>query len=166
MSEERITYMGIAGEFAAAKALGCAFDPFPRRGGDGHRRDLWKGGVTISVKTRHAYLDPDFICPPGQIPKQFHDDYGVVGRWIQEYDLLDLEGYFTREDYIEHGAFIAPSPSAAELRYGLDHRFFRPMEELVRILDAIHDETVPTFEAYGQLADQRYGNHSPRDTIP
>ena len=157
--------MGIAAEILAARELGCWCDPFPYKGGDCHQGDLWKGEVSISLKSRGPFVDPDFLCPPGQVPEHFVDDYGVVARWVKRYSLLRLEGYFNRDDWAQHKTLIHPSKNNPQLRPGIPHTVLRPIEELKEILDAIPTTTVPSLAAYRHLADIRNGNHRTRSTV-
>jgi len=160
-SNLRVVEMGIAGEFAMAKALGCMFDPWLHMGrGDGHRRDLWRGDITLSVKTRHGDLRPDFLYPPKQQPETFHDDYGVVGLWVEPYSVLELVGYLPKEAMNAYVIEIPVSGSKSgrtELRNGIPAYRFRPIDRLVEILEQVTDEEVHTAQTQGYIRYFRNG---------
>jgi hypothetical protein len=155
-SEREVTFMGIAGELLVAKALDMHFNPFNHRGGDGHRRDLWRGPVTVSVKTRGKGLPAHFMFPPHQQPKGFPDDYGVVGVWQRPYTVLDIRGYFSWLDFDRHHEVLTVgknkmSETHGNNRIGMHERHLRPIQELILEMDMVPDETFPLTEAGGYL---------------
>lgn len=153
-SEQEITFMGIAGEWAAAKGLGCLFNPFEHRGGDGHKGDLTRGPYTISLKTRAQHLPADFLFPPRQDPCGFPDDYGVVARWLDRYWKLELVGFFTRAEWmIGHRAITVGGTRSGhpEQRNGYPEHLLRPITELKERLDEINDAEVSTAQKQGYL---------------
>lgn len=160
-SDLRVVTMGIAGEMAMAKGLGCMFNPCTHRGGDGHRRDLWRGDVTLSVKTRHKHLPAHFLYPTGQVPKSFHDDYAVIGKWIVPYSTLDIIGYCTKEDMNRYVTTIAVSGTRSgqpELRVGVPFFRFRDIGPLIDRLQEIEDEKVHLAQTQGYERYQWCGN--------
>lgn len=163
MSDEEISFMGIAGEFAAAKGLGCLFNPFPHLGGDGHRGDLWKGPVTLSLKTRAKHLPADFLFPTNQDPGTFPDDYGVVGRWLERYWKLELVGWFSKAMYPTYKQSITVGGTRSgtpEVRNGFPHDYLiHDMNRLKERLDAINDPEVLTQQEEGCVRYFRHRDH-------
>lgn len=168
LSEETVVFMGIAGEFAAAKALGCLFDPFPYRGGDGHHRDLWRDGISITLKTRHSHNPAHFLYAPRQKPNRITDDYGVVGKWIDRYTTLELVGYLTRKDMERYVSTITisnyPKPQGTQ-RQGIYESRLRPIDELVSKLSEVNDEEVHTAQTQGYVGYFRDRFNSRGDTV-
>lgn len=154
MSPYETALMGISSEYLMARTLGCHFDPRSFKGGDGHRKDLWRGFVTLSVKTRHAHLPSDFLFPPGQEPKGFPDDYGVVGRWTKPYVELDVVGFFDRADWQQNFTTIKATgvPEGRNpYRTGYPAECLRPIEELLFELDMVEDEKIRAIQDKGYL---------------
>lgn len=152
--DSRIAEMGIAGEMATAKLLGCLFNPFPHRGGDGHKGDLWRNGTTISVKTRHQHLPAHILFPPNQIPSRWHDDFYVIGLWDQPYRVLDVVGYATRMDMEQHVTQLPVSGTRSglvEQRTGFPEWRLRPIDSLISYLTEIEDEEVSTAQTQGYV---------------
>lgn len=154
-SEQEITFMGIAGEWAAAKGLGCLFNPFEFRGGDGHKGDLTRGPITLSLKTRAKHLPADFLFPTHQDPGIFPDDYGVVARWLERYWKLELVGWFSQAMYptykesIQVGGTRSGQP---EYRNGFPERYLiHDIDRLKARFDEIKDETVSAAQEAGYI---------------
>lgn len=163
-SKYEFALMAVVSEYLVAKELGMLFDPSHFRGhGDGHKRDLWRGPVSVSVKTRGSHLPADFIFPPGQHPGEFPDDWGVVGRWMgphwHPYSRLELVGYFSYYDWNEHKTTenmtnyrtgeVAPREMYKEVH-------LRPIEELIYDLERVPDEAIRAIQDYGY---ERYFGH-------
>ena len=167
-SEHEITFMGIAGEWAAAKGLGCLFNPFEHRGGDGHKGDLTRGDVTLSLKTRARHLPADFLFPTHQDPGTFPDNFGVVARWLDRYWKLQLVGYFSRESYgylkesIQVGGTRSGKP---EQRNGVRECHLSDIQELKERLDEIKDAEVSTAQKQGYLRYFRDRDYSRRSAV-
>jgi hypothetical protein len=144
--------MGITGEYLIARTLGMLFNPDSFKGGDGHRRDLWRGEITASVKTRGRHLPADFLFPPGQHPGTFPDDYGVVGRWIIPYRVLDIVGFFDRLDWKMHHTTLTTKgvkPGTSPYRDGYPEQYLRNIDELIVELEMTEDEEVRTVQNHG-----------------
>ena len=153
MAEDRIVFMGIAGELACAKGLECTFDPLPHRGGDGHTGDLRRGNISIGIKTRHRHLPPDFLFPTGQVPHGFPDDYGVVGRWLENYHTLQIMGWFNKIAFAENATHIIVSGSRSgriETRWGYPGSFLNTnISTLKEKLNGIEDAEVCALQSQG-----------------
>ncbi len=152
MTPYTVCLMGISGEYLIAKTLGMFFDPTTHRGGDGHRRDLWRGDVTVSVKTKSKHLPADFLFVPSQHPGQFPDDYGVVGRWVCPYTVIDIVGFFDALDwrmYHEPIAVRGGPKNESPLRDGYAERHLRDIEELIYEIDMVEDATFSAVQDYG-----------------
>jgi hypothetical protein len=169
MSDEEVSFMGIAGEFAAAKGLRCSFNPFPHRGGDGHKGDLTRGPYTISLKTRARHLPADFLFPTRQDPGTFPDDFGVVGRWLDRYWRLELVGWFSQAMYPTYKESITVGGTrsgTSETRNGFPHRYLlTDIERLKERLDAVEDETVSAMEKEGYIRYFRDRDYSRGSTV-
>lgn len=163
-SNYEFALMAVVSEYVAARELGMLFDPTHFKGrGDGHKKDLWRGPVTASLKSRGGHLPADFIFPPGQNPGEFPDDYGIVGRWRgpdwHPYRSLELVGYFSSFDWEEHKVIedmtnyrtgeVAPREMYKESN-------LRPMEELIYDLERVNDEAIRAIQDYGY---ERYFGH-------
>jgi hypothetical protein len=151
-----------------ARELGMLFDPESFVGGDGHSKDLWRGPVTASLKTRHSHLPSDFLFPDGQNPTvkrletgstshhpgEFPDDYGIVGRWTQPYVELEVVGYFSYFDWLKHNEWIEVTgvpPGKNNIRQGYREHNLRPIEELVFEIDMVPDEEISFVQSYGYV---------------
>jgi hypothetical protein len=153
MSDHRVLFMGLAGELAAAKALGCLCDLTAYVGGDRHVGDLRRGPYTIELKTRHKHLPADFMFPYGQDPIRFPNDFGLLGRWEVDYSVLELIGWFSAEDYTTKKQTIEVSgvrEGVPTQRWGMVYGNLRPMSGLVRILNEVEAETLHTPETQGR----------------
>lgn len=149
----------LTSEYLVARELGLLFDPQHYAGrGDGHKRDLWRGPVTASLKTRGSHLPGDFLFVPGQEPDEFPDDYGIVGRWCgpdwHPYRSLEIIGYFSYFDWVEdHEIITLPSrslkPGDSGVRTGFREGNLRPIEELIYDLERVPDEKIRAIQNYG-----------------
>ena len=160
-NDHKILFMGLAGEVAAAKALGCRCDLEAYVGGDRHRGDLIRGPYSIELKTRHRHLPPDFLFPYRQDPIEFPNSFGLVGRWEVDYSVLELVGWFSKEDYpLWKGVFTVPGvrEGLPTERTGVAHHHLRPMSGLVRILNEVEAETLYTGQTQGHVGGVGHGN--------
>lgn len=156
-SKYSLALQAIASEYLVARSLGLLFDPSHFRGrGDGHRRDLWRGPVTVSLKTRGPHLPSDFIFPPGQNPGEFPDDYGIVGRWVgprdHPYSRLELVGYFTSFDWEEDKGIINLTnyrTGVTEPRDYYPAGKLRPLDELIYDLEKVTDAKIRAIQDRG-----------------
>lgn len=100
-SSIRVSYEGILSEILFGDALGLEYNVKPHRGGDGHRKDLWSGDVTIGAKFRN-YEPAGYILMPHQ-GKDFNDDIGICALTV-EHDIdngMDILGFFTKDDWVK-----------------------------------------------------------------
>lgn len=175
--EMKIACMGIAGEFAVCKGLGLMFDPFPYRGGDGHSGDCWRGllpngqpALTVSVKTRHGHLTPDFLFPTRQEPKnqEFPDTYGVVGLWREPYSVLELVGYFSFLEWPDNRQYIEVGGTRSgfrESRLGYPASKLLPIEEIELEVDMVPDATISIAQTHGYVRCFRHWLDSRGDSV-
>lgn len=122
---------GIGAELAAATMLGMQYNPYPHRGGDGLKGDLWDNtiNVTIDCKARHLGATPIFAYPPWQTPSAFEDDYGILLYGTEDARTFSLGVYFNQDDWNTHHEVTFNG------RIGLHIKHMRPISELVTILD-------------------------------
>lgn len=155
-SPYEVSLISVASEYLVGRALGMLFDPSHYAGGDGHKRDLWRGPVTASLKTRGFTQPSHFIFPPNQDPGEFPDDYGIVGRWVgprsNPYSTLELVGYFSYFDWLDHHEWIEMpwvKPGTTNKRRAYCQEHLRDINELVYDLERVKDETVLAVQKYG-----------------